>query len=521
MMKKLRYVLSIYLVFALLPFSCFASSDITWVAEKTDLKLYFGDSSTINGYVITAEDFTDESVMISISRNGDLLEAGGLLSGESIECEDKIRIKVTEVDPNYTTVDKDGKTIKTGWNPYTELTVYTAGYPEISISLDTDKDEYNAGDEIKLDITVENAGDSTAEDIIIKIKSILDQEKGKSRYKYDELAKSDEIELSGISFEAPTISEDSKYRITINVTYDDPDGTIRELSTVKTVKIIKAWGLKVTKSFPEYCYSSEKTHFTVTVHNTGEYDINDITLTDTLVSGMTLSSGVIPDKEAISLEAGDQYTVKYTATANHSGKFSVPSAVVEYGFNEESSTIKSESRSIRVYGSDITIDKTASVDGDVVNITISVKNNGNVGANVHIEDELPDNAELVAGEIEAREFLDSGSSATLEYSILSTASILPACHVSYTDLNKCTGTVSSGNVILQSINDDSDNGFNVSSNEEVSDKEVTMIVPTEQADITPAPADTIPDNSNEAGWSSMSIFVFVVTVIATLIVFMC
>lgn len=274
--------------------------------------------------------------------------------------------------------------------------------------------------------------------------------------------------------------------------------------------------MKVTKSFPEYCYSSEKIHFTVIVHNTGEYDINNVTLTDALVSGMTLSTGTIPVNEEISLGAGDQYTVKYVATANHSGKFSVSPAMVEYTFNKESGTIKSESGTIRVYGSDITIDKTASVDGDIMNVAITVKNNGNVGANVHIEDELPDNAELVTGETEARKFLNSGSSATLEYSILSTVSVLPACYVSYIDLNKCTGTVSSGDVVLQSINDDSDDD----SNEEVSDKEVTMVVPTEQTDITPAPADTIPENSNETNWSGMSVFVFVGTIIAVFKVFL-
>ena len=109
-------------------------------------KLYWGDTVTVEGYVIKAEDFNeDKMVFVSISKDGEKLKTSPLSAGLEVVYNDEIKVYAQNVDPNYETITKDGKEFKTGnWNPYAELDILVRGKPSFDIEVETKKDTYDS-----------------------------------------------------------------------------------------------------------------------------------------------------------------------------------------------------------------------------------------------------------------------------------------------------------------------------------------------------------------------------------------
>ncbi len=62
-----------------------AADDLEWVEKQSSTKLYWGDSVTVEDYIIKAEDFSDDSVFISISKDGEKLKAFPLSEGMEVD----------------------------------------------------------------------------------------------------------------------------------------------------------------------------------------------------------------------------------------------------------------------------------------------------------------------------------------------------------------------------------------------------------------------------------------------------
>jgi len=126
MAKKLALI-ALLAVFFTSAFSiiALAEEDIEWVEKQDGTPLYWGDTVTVNGYVIKAEDFNDnKQVFVSISKDGEKLKTSPLSAGLEVVYDDKIKVYAQEVDPNYEIIKKDGKEFKTGnWNPYAKLDI--------------------------------------------------------------------------------------------------------------------------------------------------------------------------------------------------------------------------------------------------------------------------------------------------------------------------------------------------------------------------------------------------------------
>jgi len=150
-------------VFSVLSMTALAEEEVEWVEEKNAAKLYWGDTVTVEGYEIKAEDFNeDKMVFVSISKDGEKLKTAPLTAGLEFEYDDEIKVYAQNVDPNYEIIKKDGKEFKTGnWNPYAELDILIRGKPSFNIEVETEKDTYDSkitGDSrIDVSITVKNS----------------------------------------------------------------------------------------------------------------------------------------------------------------------------------------------------------------------------------------------------------------------------------------------------------------------------------------------------------------------------
>jgi len=462
MAKKIALIaiLSIF-IFLSLSITALAADDIEWVEKQSGVKLYWGDSVTEENYIIKADDFSDDMVYISISKNGETLKTSPLSEGMELVYDDEIKVCAKDVDPNYETITKDDKEFKTqNKNPYAELNISIRGEPSFDIKVETEEDEYDSNDRIDVSITAKNDGDAKAKNVILTVDTAgMELIKGKSEYTDTKVPKEEDFESVNLTLEAPAPWEETEYNITAKITCADVKDKEYEYIGSKIVKVGKMWNLIVSKTFPNDCHMGENVHVSVTVRNRGLCDIDDIALNDSIVSGMRLKENTTLNK-TLSLKAGElaEQVFEYTIIPETPGEFTFPPSVATFTLpNGENGVVSSNiSGTFKVYGPNITVIKTVDKQqlspGEELNVTLTAQNTGNVNANVTVTDTLPSEAKLISGETDFRQVLASGGgSKTISYimRIDEEGEIqLPACKASFIDLDKYSGEVYSNTSVI-------------------------------------------------------------------------
>ncbi|MCQ1536736.1 DUF11 domain-containing protein [Methanosarcina sp. KYL-1] len=460
MAKKIVLIaLLVVFIFSSLSTAALAADDVEWVEKLDGKKLYWGDSVTVTGYVIKAEDFhEDGAVFITISKDGEELKSGPLTAGMELEYDDEIKVYAQKVDPNYETIKKDGIEFRTGnWNPYAELDVLIRGKPEFDIDVDTEQDTYDpkyaADSRIDVTINVKNDGDAKAENVVLTIDTAgLEVISGKTKYTYTEVLKGESKEPITLTLKVPAPWEDTNFKIIAKTTCQDIKDEEYENEGSKTVKIKQKWDLVVSKSATKERHMGEPVYVSVNVRNGGLCDINNIELTDSIVSGMRLEKET-ELSTTLSLKAGEAAAevFKYTLIPEKPGDFTFPKTTASFTLaNGQSKTVNSDnSEKTKIYGPNIiltkSLDKTKLNPGDELTVTLTAKNTGNVDSSVTVTDTVPPEAKFISGEKDFKGVLQSGGGAkTIKYVIQmhSEGEIqLPPCKATFLDLEDYKGEV--------------------------------------------------------------------------------
>jgi uncharacterized repeat protein (TIGR01451 family) len=446
-------------IFFVLSMTASAADNIEWVEKQNDATINWGQTISVEGYDIKAEDFNeDKMVFVSISKEGEKLKTAPLTAGMEFAYDDEIKVYAQSVDPNYEIITKDGKEFKTGnWNPSAKLDILVRGKPSFDIKIETDKDTYDSkstGDNrIDVKITVKNNGEARAENVVLTIDTAgLDVLSGKTKYAYTKVLKGETVESIGLTLKTPTPWENTDFNITAKTTCEDIKDKKYEHVGSKIIKIEKKWDLIVSKSATKERHMGEPVYVSVTVRNGGLCDINNIALKDQIVSNMHLQQDATFDK-TLSLKAGEtaKDVFKYTLVPEKPGDFTFPSTVATFTLaNGQSEEVTSDnSDTTKIYGPYIEITKTVNKQqlspGDELTVTITAKNTGNVDASVTVTDTVPQEAKLISGETSFKQVLESnGGSKTITYIMQMNKEgeiKLPTCKASFLDLDKYSGEV--------------------------------------------------------------------------------
>lgn len=463
--KTSHTVLILIFVFFCLSMTALAADDVQWVEKQSAVKLYWGDSVTFNDYVIKAEDFSNYSVFISISKDGEKLMTSPLSEGMDIEYNDEIKVSADKIDPNYETITENGKEFKRkSSNPYAELTISERGEPKFNIQIETDKDTYDsksAGDN-KIDVTmkVENTGDADAENTVLTIDTAgLEFINGKAEYKNSEIHKGEALRSINLTLKTPTPWDDTDYNIAANITGVDIKGKTFEYESSKTVTVKKKWDLIVSKAFPQECSLGETIPVSITVRNTGLCDLKKIVLNDSIPSGMHLQENMTLNK-TFSLKSGEkaEKILEYSLVSEAPGEFRIPLCVAAFTLpNGQRKEISStDSGTVIIKGPDLKVTKTVDKQqlniGDNLSVIITAQNNRNVNLNVRINDTLPPGTKLVGGETSSKQILKSnGGSMSINYTLQMNTEgdiKLPACKANFTDIAKNSVEITSDTPIV-------------------------------------------------------------------------
>ncbi|WP_410510025.1 BatD family protein [Methanosarcina hadiensis] len=445
-------------VFSILSMTA-AAEDVEWVEKQDGAKLYWGQSVTVDGYEIKAEDFNeDKMVFVSISKDGEKLKTSPLTAGLEFEYNDEIKVYAQKVDPNYEVIKKDEKEFKTGnWNPYAELDILIRGKPGFDIDVETKKDTYDSkttGDSrIDVSIKVKNDGDAKAKNVVLTVNTAgLEVLSGKTKHTYTNVLKDATLEPINLTLKTSTPWEDTDLNITATTICEDAKGKKYEHVGFKEITIEKKWDLIVSKRFIKERHMGETVPVSVTVRNAGLCDINNIVLKDSVVSNMHLQNDAALEK-TLSLKPGEtsEDIFKYTLVPERPGEYTFPKTVATFTLsNGQSEQVESDnSEKITIYGPYIeitkTVDKQQLNPGDKLTVTVTAKNTGNVDASVTVTDTVPSETKLISGETSFKQVLDSnGGSKTITYIMQMNKEgevKIPACKASFLDLDKYSGEV--------------------------------------------------------------------------------
>ena len=467
MAKKLALI-ALLAVFFTSAFSiiALAEEDIEWVEKLDGKTLYWGDTVTVNGYVIKAEDFNDnKQVFVSISKDGEKLKTSPLSAGLEVVYDDKIKVYAQEVNPNYEIIKKDGKEFKTGnWNPYAKLDILIKGEPEFDIDVETKKDTYDSkstGDgAIDVSIEIKNDGDAKAKNAVLTIDTAgMEVLKGKKKYTLGEVLKEETLEPVNITLKAPKPWEDTDLNISAKITCEDVRNKKYEDIGFKVIKIEKKWGLVISKFITRDNHMGKPIYVSVNVRNVGLCDIDDIVLTDSIASETHLKKDAVLEK-TLSLKSGElaEKVFEYTLIPEKPGEFTFPKTTANFtlpnGQNGDAGSNNSEK--VKIYGPEISVTKTINKQqlnsGDELTVTITVKNTGNIDSSVTVTDTVPPEAKLISGETSFKQILGSGGGSKTVTYILQMHKEgeihLPACKASFLDLDEYSGEVVSDTPVV-------------------------------------------------------------------------
>ena len=427
----------------------YTTEDIEWESSVDSTSLGWGDSVTNGDYTISVDDFDENGfVSIVISKDGEIIEFAPLRGGGNLIADDEIKIFIKSVDTDID--DWTGNMI----DPTTSIQIYRRGLPSFEITIETDDDSYDpklssSPKKVTATITVKNNGDAEVENVDLTINTgdlILND--GPLTYHYYSIEEGDTTDPVTITMDVPYLWDATSFSISADTKGYDIKGEEYTKTASESLTIEKKWELIATKTIIDNIYMDETAYVLVSIRNSGVSNLNSITVTDSVVSGLELKDSVTLQK-TISLKAGESTAelFEYSLKPLKPGTYTSPASVAEFTApNGKIYTVSSGTPKIEVNGPYITLTKSVSslnvAPGSEVTVTIKVDNTGDRDASVTASDSIPSGATLVSGDTGFQEIMKKSSSKSYSYVIRMDALgdvKLPSATASFIDLESYKG----------------------------------------------------------------------------------
>jgi hypothetical protein len=409
-------VFSALLIFlCLLPLtaSAYSIEDVEW-ESTTSSTLHWGDTMA-NGegsdrYIIKAEDFTkDGYVHISVTRNNEVKDFSFIRVGQSLEYRDEVDGQDIKVYAKAVKVNIDEWTGNME-DPTADIQIYRRGLPEFDITISTDKDTYDpktmsSHQMITATFSVKNIGAAQGKNIELTIEpeglEIVD---GKLKHDIYSLEKDESSEPITVKFKVPHPWEETKIDINAIIEAKDINNDLYEESESKTITIEPKVEFILTKSMTKEIYMDETAHVLVSVRNSGNYNVNSVTIRDSIIEGVELKDSITLEK-TLSFAPGETKEVfAYSLKPLKEGTFTAPEATASFvASNNKEYTYESNAPQVTINGPDIVItqklDKSTIGPENEVKVTITAKNEGNRDASTRVTStQFPEGATFISGD---------------------------------------------------------------------------------------------------------------------------
>jgi hypothetical protein len=422
----------------LLMFLAIASTTqaVVW-NEGISGELHWGKALLLDNYTTKLADFSIENsetskVLVDLQKDNLTIASRALQAGEWFSLNDSIKVTIEQIVRGDIQDD-----------PSAKIRMQLPASAEISLILTGERDIFQGGDEMRMQLQIENKGLVSGENLKITLDSIPPLVN--TRYSipvveagrvWDNKKNTREIDNIKINLKVPYFLEPTDLKLRAHTEYTDPQG-----------KAYESWGGAVFRiSGPlqlhkrvEEIQDFQKSYYVInSLRNSGNRTLA-ITLSDSTGLGFHTNSSL---GWKIGLSPGELRTESYRIEAKSPGVGQVlPDAEARYNWDDRSYTVRSERPVVDVFGPLIVVKRSAiptKVElGRVVTVLIELANAGNKKAVVFLQELAPEGTELISGNASGSLMLSPNETYSKEYQLLCTKpgmiSLLPT-KVSYRDV---------------------------------------------------------------------------------------
>jgi len=413
-----------------------ASGLVAW-NEGTSAELEWGEMLVAGNYSLSLIDFSPEEsdvlqALLELQKDNVTIATRSLQEGDSFILNDSVKVTAERIVRD----EEEGE-------QYAKLEIQLPADPELALLLSADKEIYQCGDTIQMELGIENKGIVDAEGMQIRIdsKPPLFQEKySRSTLEagriWDEKKHTAEIDPIKFDLKTPCLAMPADFQMRVFCTFEDPEGKKHE-----------AWGgtefqvygtLQLHKRVEESQDYGKGYYVVDSLWNCGNRTIN-IKLDDSAGSDFA-ANGTLHWQ--IKLGPGQTKIVSYEVFARKPGTgLTLPPAEARFAFGRSDCTISSESPIVDVFGPFIEpmrkVSEKSVSPGSPVTVMLNLTNHGNKKAKVSYQETIPEGALLVSGKTRGGVLLDPNCGVDVEYTIRCNNPgriLLPAGEVLYHDV---------------------------------------------------------------------------------------
>lgn len=391
--------------------------DVTWTGEKTHTIDWDAPTFSVGSFTVKLTDFDGEgSVALEIIRSGEetaetidnvLLTTGEVWDNDLIrlECEDA--------------TDKNDLESIGRWPWYPEAKIISwvveRKKPDLSIGISTDETRYLYGDEITAKITIDNDGEADIYGVLSKISlSGLDLTDGELVHRIDTIKSGDSRSITmKLRFLMPLYGS-----VRAEVTGRDKEGVEYHAYASRTVGLKPP--LTMRKSATSDIYWGRTVDVSIVVRNIQNYNIRSVTLSDEVPDQFRIEDNFSLNW-TFDICPGGEMNYRYRLIPERPGSFTLPAASASWHIWGERDDVYSNYPAVVVHGAFMDVAKTLDPEhvdaGDTVNVTIEIRNTGDLPASIRLVDYIPANASYISGTTNLTTFMRPLETEYLSYSM--------------------------------------------------------------------------------------------------------
>jgi uncharacterized repeat protein (TIGR01451 family) len=342
-------------------------------------------------------------VYLEIYKNNTLIRdvALSLRSSTYIDPDYEVKVTATDFLPGTAT-----EWVQEYYKPWAKISIQKRGIPEFEVTYKFTPDtspHYN-GDLFTADITLKNSGEAVAKNVEVDLDTgplELRSDQTTAHHKYYRIEKGASQSFQ-VMLAIPERLAEQESNLSLNEKFYDVKD-LENISTSSTLIKTSPRIINVYKSIKDRMYLKDTSMVRIVVSNSGTFDIHNIHVNDSLNKNFELKSDTPLQWDIPLLKPGADWMMTYSVKpleANLDG-FNIPPANASFVFNNKPYIVPSQTNTVVVNGPKIIltkrVNKQAVKTGELVTVSVNIKNIGNVGTRFEVTDSLPENVSLASG----------------------------------------------------------------------------------------------------------------------------
>jgi uncharacterized repeat protein (TIGR01451 family) len=413
-----------------------AAQAVIW-NEGISGELHWGDTLFLENYTLKLTDFSIEEshtskVLVKLQADNLTIANRALQVGEWFSLNDSIKVTLEQI------VNGDIQD-----DPFAKIRLQLPAAADVSLILTGDRERYQGGDEMRIQLKIANIGMVDAENLRIRLDSIppfVNKRYSISMVEagsvWDKKKNTHEIDNLKINIKSPYFPEPIDLKLRALAQYSDPQGRAYE-----------SWGgtdfhisgpIQLHKRVEE-TQEFQKSYYVInSLRNCGNRTLT-LDLSDSTGPGFQADSHL---SWKLNLSPGESETRSYLIKAKLPGLSQIlPDAKACYNWDEKIYTIRSERPVVDAFGPQIVVKRCVSPTklhpGDTATVSVQLTNTGNKGAAISLQSTLPGKTKLISASVNESLMLLPNGTYSKDYQLrcIEPGTIrLPQSEISYRDV---------------------------------------------------------------------------------------